>query len=207
LPESRPEAEQIAELFGVRAWLGRDADKSSLAAHRSPRILHLATHAFALRDPTSESVPPAHSTSEPAKPAVWKNLLRRVGLALAGANRDTEDGRLTAWDASGYDLTRTAAVVLPECLNATVTGAALNAVGLQRSFVVSGARAVVTSLWPVPDGPRRELLAVFFRLLLEGRSSAEALREAQRSVRAKHPDPAVWGALISHGIQQKDKQS
>src|SRR5262249_15058731 len=64
VPGARPEAEQIAELFGVRAWLGEEAQKSRLAACRSPRVLHLATQAFALGDPPGENVRPTDAAPE-----------------------------------------------------------------------------------------------------------------------------------------------
>jgi CHAT domain-containing protein len=195
LPETRSEAEQIAELLGIHAWLGGEAEKPRLVACRSPRFLHLATHAFAVSEPSSEPVRPTGAAPEAAKATAWENPLRRPGLALAGANRDAAEGRLTAWDVTGLDLGRTEVVVLSAGLPAAEAGAALGAVGLARSFVLAGARAVVTTFWLVPEEARREVLADFYRRLLDRQSSGDALREARRSLRAAHPDPSVWGAL------------
>jgi tetratricopeptide (TPR) repeat protein/CHAT domain-containing protein len=202
LPGTREEAEQIAELFGVRPWLGGEAEKSRLTACRSPRVLHLATHAFALGQPSSEGAPLTNASPEAVRPGHWENPLRRAGLALAGANPDDAEGRLSAWDVSGLDLGQTEVVVLPAGSSTDEAAKAGAAVALPRSFVLAGARAVLANLWPVPDGPRRKLLADFYRRVLAGQSSAEALREAQRACRAAHADPARWGAFVCFGNRE-----
>jgi hypothetical protein len=55
------------------------------------------------------------------------------------------------------------------------------------------------SLWKVPDEPTRELMEDFYRRLLAGQGRAEALRESQLAMKARHPDPYYWGAFICQG--------
>jgi CHAT domain-containing protein len=39
----------------------------------------------------------------------------------------------------------------------------------------------------------------FYKYLLEGKPRAEALREAQLTMKGKYPDPYYWGAFICQG--------
>jgi len=200
LPGTRREAEEVAKVFGLRAYLGSEAAKSRLTACASPRVLHLATHAFCLGQPAVNSVSPTPSSPPVPNTAAWKNPLRRAGLALADANRDDARGRITAWDVTGLDLGLTEVVVLPAYVVSAEAPAGLGVVGLARSFILAGARGVVTTLWPVADKPRREFFADFYRRLLAGQSSAETLREAQQKLASTFSDPAVWGAYVYYGM-------
>ncbi len=200
LPGTRAEAEQIAKVLGVRAWVDGEAAKSRLVECGAPRVLHLATHAFAVGEAASETVPPKETAPATVRPAAWENPLSRIGLALANANQDASEGRLTAWDVTAIALGQTEVVVLSASLPVEEPGAEVGAVGLPRAFVVAGARAVVTASWPVPDEARRELLGEFYRRLVEGQSSRDALRAAQLHSRTTHADPTVWGALTLYGL-------
>ena len=71
--------------------------------------------------------------------------------------------------------------------------------GLQRAFVLAGAKTLVMSLWGVPDEPSRELMEDFYERILSGQPRADALRAAQMTLRAKNPDPFYWGAFICQG--------
>src|SRR5581483_3334823 len=135
-----------------------------------------------------------------------ENPLLRSGLALAGANiwlcggsppAEAEDGMLTAEDVTGMDLLDTELVVLSACetgLGQVHVGEGV--FGLRRAFAVAGARTLVMSLWKVPDEQTKELMVDFYQRILRGEPRAEALRQAQQTVRARHPDPYYWGAFI-----------
>ncbi len=213
LPGTREEGEHIGRLLGVSPWLHADALEARLKQRRSPRILHLATHGFFLadqeRDPNREVRDfggPGRLSGPPPE-----NPLLRSGLALAGANAwlnerplppEAEDGLLTAEDVSGLDLLDTELVVLSACetgLGEIRTGEGV--FGLRRAFVLAGAKALVMSLWKVPDDATRLLMKDFYRRLLAGEGKADALRDAQRTLREKpeYADPFYWGAFICQG--------
>src|SRR4051794_20168001 len=113
---------------------------------------------------------------------------------------EAEDGLLTAEDVSGMDLLDTDLVVLSACetgLGEVKTGEGV--FGLQRAFVLAGARTLVMSLWSVPDEATRELMVEFYQRLLGGEPRAEALHAAQQALRARYPDPYFWGAFVCLG--------
>lgn len=118
---------------------------------------------------------------------------------------DAEDGLLTAEDAAGLDLLDTELVVLSACdtgLGDVSVGEGV--FGLRRAFVLAGARTLVMSLWRVPDLQTRELMEDFYRRMLgtDGKPPqprAEALRDAQLAVKARHAHQFYWGAFICQG--------
>ena len=213
LPGTRLEGEHIATLLGVPPRFERAVLEAQLKATRAPRLLHIATHGFFL--PALLSVP-AGAGTESGHAALRRlsgphldNPLWRSGLALAGANTwlrggelpaEAEDGILHAEDVSGLDLLGTELVVLSACetgLGEVQVGEGV--VGLRRAFVLAGARTLVMSLWKVPDQQTQELMEEFYRRLLAGTARADALREAQLTLKAKYPAPVHWGAFISQG--------
>jgi tetratricopeptide (TPR) repeat protein len=219
LPGTRAEGQAIADLLGFSLWLDDVALEGLLkAVCRSPRILHLATHGFFLADIRPElgweslklgaAFLSADGRSLRAEPLPEDPMLRS-GLALAGANtwlrggnppEEAEDGLLTAEDVTGLDLLDTELVVLSACetgLGQVHVGEGV--FGLRRAFVLAGARTLVMSMWKVPDEPTRELMEDFYGRLLAGQGRAEALRQAQLTMKAKYPNPFYWGAFICQG--------
>ena len=71
--------------------------------------------------------------------------------------------------------------------------------GLRRAFVLAGAKTLVMSLWKVPDEQTCELMEDFYRRILNGAGRAEALRQAQLTLKQKYPEPYYWGAFICQG--------
>ncbi len=93
-------------------------------------------------------------------------------------------------------------MVLSACQ--TATGKLLGGdevTGLTRTLLVSGANAVVSTLWNVDDAVTADLMAAFYRGLRAGHSPAESLRAAQLSIRATHPQPAYWAPFIATARQ------
>jgi tetratricopeptide (TPR) repeat protein/CHAT domain-containing protein len=216
---TRVEGERIAASLGVPPLLQDEVLEARLKALRSPRILHLATHGFFLPDQPHDPVPKSLPMSDIGATADigidrlsagrLESPFLRSGLALAGANAwlqqralppEAEDGLLTAEDVSGLNLLRTELVVLSACqtgLGDIHVGEGV--FGLRRAFVQAGAKTLVMSLWKVPDKQTAELMEDFYRSLRAGGPRAEALREAQLTMKAKYPDPFYWGAFICQG--------
>jgi hypothetical protein len=72
-------------------------------------------------------------------------------------------------------------------------------IGLVRGFLFAGARSVVASLWRVDDQVSAELMSLFYRALLRGRSVAAALREAQREIAESYLHPFYWAGFAVFG--------
>ncbi len=145
------------------------------------------------------------------RPDLRENALLRSGLVLAGYNtfvhggsppEEADNGMLTALDVSGLNLLSTDLVVLSACetgLGDVQVGEGV--FGLQRAFTLAGARTLVMSLWAVPDDATRLLMEDFYHRLLAGEGKADALRNAQQTLRHKpeYADPYYWGAFICQG--------
>ena len=73
---------------------------------------------------------------------------------------------------------------------------------LVEAFLVSGARAVVASLWSADDTYTGALMERFYIHLAEGQPKATALRHAKLDLLARdggHVPPYYWGAFVLVG--------
>ena len=156
------------------------------------RFLHLATHGYFAPPELRSALGPSDPAARPrtdlfgARGVAGFHPGLLSGLALAGANvRPTplgkDDGILTALEVAELDLAKVELAVLSACetgLGEVAGGEGL--LGLQRAFQVAGARAVVASLWKVPDIPTQNLMARFYEnLWRKGLPPRAALRAAQ----------------------------
>ncbi|MCA9173233.1 MAG: CHAT domain-containing protein [Planctomycetales bacterium] len=182
-----------------RVLMGVDALEGALIATRSPRVLVFATHGlhFPNDDPRLSQAP---SAIDP---------MFRSALLLAGAYRVDEwdncraaDGILTGYEVAALALDGTELVVLSACRSGVGDVPGMEGVlGLRQAFQAAGAKAVLATLWNVPDGDTAAIMARFFDNLSSGEPKSAALRAAQlkqielwRSrVGAAHP--WRWAAL------------
>lgn len=191
------EARAIQTLFPESKVLTEaEATESALKQINAPQILHIATHGFFLED--SGVSKEANAESE--------NPLLRSGLALAGANshgkNGTDDGILTALEASGLNLWGTKLVVLSACdtgLGVVKNGEGVY--GLRRAFLLAGTESLVMSLWSVSDYVTREVMTGYYKNLKQGAGRSTALREVQLEMLKKpnRQHPFYWASFIQSG--------
>jgi len=72
--------------------------------------------------------------------------------------------------------------------------------GLPRAFLYAGAARVLVSLWDVEDRSTRDLMVLFYRGLLDrALPPAQALQEAQRTLRQAGRRPNQWAGFVLLG--------
>ena len=180
------EAEAILKLVppGRRlAALGFRADRATATgpAVARARVVHFATHA---------QLDGRHPE------------LSGIVLALRNEAGEPQDGFLHLQDLYSLDLSADL-VVLSACrtaLGRDLPGEGL--IGLTRGFFHAGAPRVVATFWDVQDGATAELMARFYRgLLQDGLPAAAALRRAQLSLRTERrwASPFFWGGFALQG--------
>lgn len=208
LPGTGREALAIKALLpDASLLLQRQATKAALKRASSPRILHIATHGFFLKERSaSRNHPaPADEYNSDRWQALAGNPLLRSGLALAGANQGEsgdDDGLLTALEIAGLDLWGTKLVVLSACdtgLGEVKNGEGVQ--GLRRALVLAGSETQVISLWTVPDEWAKDVMIPYYRALRRGEGRSEALRHAQlRILQSKNlRHPFYWATFIQSG--------
>jgi CHAT domain-containing protein/tetratricopeptide (TPR) repeat protein len=82
-------------------------------------------------------------------------------------------------------------------LNVVAAGDEL--IGLARGLLHAGAQSLMLSLWDVHDKSTAEYMIAFYRFLQEGRSKAEALRQAMLELRSRYPHPYQWAPFVLVG--------
>ncbi|HEV8480203.1 MAG TPA: CHAT domain-containing protein [Candidatus Eisenbacteria bacterium] len=226
LPETGTEASEVASLW--RQWGGQAPGEvvqlvgpaaseeafKQLAPGR--RVLHLATHGFALGARASAVTPQENSrgvgqvSAEPAT-AIRRGGPLLTGLALAGANAPAdsshEDGFLTAEEITSLDLSGAEWAVLSACETGLSEPDQIEAVqGLHRAFRRAGLRTVIMSLWAVNDTATRDWMKSLYRArLLDRTDTATAVRSAcraqieSRRKRGLDTHPFYWAAFVAAG--------
>jgi CHAT domain-containing protein len=207
LPGTKTEVEEIAKSLTAKDWktesyIEQFASEENLRKVNSPKVLHIATHGFYLKDFESDD----KLFLGFGNSAIKDNSLLRSGLILAGAgpatsdslNRDSEnDGIVTAYEASLLNLTNTDLVVLSACQTGLGDEMGSEGVaGLQRSFTIAGTKNIIMSLWPVDDYATQFLMSTFYKNYSGSQNVENAFKIAQLEVKKKYPQPYFWAAFV-----------
>jgi CHAT domain-containing protein len=183
------EADNIKKLFrdNTELYMKNRANEANLFKIKSPKILHLSTHGFFIKD----------------KKII--NPLLKSGIALSGANHaiktKTGNGIITGLELAGINLNGTELVVLSAC--ETGVGEieeAEGVAGINKAFMRAGAKQVVMSLWSVSDKATTWLMEEFYKGINDGKSYSEALREAKIfMIDNKNSHPYYWSGFVGSG--------
>ncbi len=183
LPKTREEILELRKILGndTVLLLGSEATETAFKSESLEdfKIIHLATHGFAdIQFP------------------------ERSGLVLGVDSNSYDDGLLQVREI--IRLRFNADLVTLSACN-TGVGKLQGEEGvtnLVEAFLVSGAKAVVASLWSADDTYTLALMERFYTHLEEGQDKAAALRQAKLDLLAKYGrqvSPYYWGAFVLVG--------
>ncbi|XP_078370383.1 uncharacterized protein LOC144654161 [Oculina patagonica] len=178
LPCAREEAEMIGRLLHVRPLTGKQATKQAvLQKIHSVSLIHIAAHGNADRGDIALA-PAQHIKGKPKK----------------------EDFVLTMSDISKVQL-RAKLVVLSCCHSGRGQIKAEGVVGIARSFLGSGARLVLVSMWAVDDSATMEFMKQFYGHLVRGKSAGESLHETMKWMRGnpQYSEVRKWAPFMLIG--------
>ncbi len=114
-------------------------------------------------------------------------LLSRLWLA---------DGAYLLADALRLPLYGTELVTLSACDTGTMPERGGIALALSGAFLMAGAQAVLSSLWPVDDAATKEFMQHFYAALVQGVSLPASLQQAQKQMLdGEYTHPFYWAAF------------
>lgn len=209
LPGTEAEVKNINKLLTANkvkttVLFGDKATETKVKQVNSPAILHIATHGYFLADLSQMETNKVLGVDISA---AKENSLLRSGLLLANcdnvfdenyrASAHAENGILTAYEAMSLNLDKTDLVVLSACetgLGSVKQGEGVY--GLQRAFLIAGARSVIMSLWSVSDEATMQLMTLFYTNYTKTGNKNQAFNDAIKQLRLKFKEPFYWSAFV-----------
>jgi CHAT domain-containing protein len=211
LPGTEKEVNQVQFILNQKGWTTSEYIEKSAAEEKikelnSPKIFHIATHG--LYRPTEEVT--LEKEIEGGEAILTQNPLMRTGLLLRGAgdllektdyNYNMENGILTAYEAMSLNLDKTDLVVLSACETGLGDLEAGEGVyGLQRAFLVAGAKVLIMSMFKVDDDATQKLMLKFYQKWLNTKNMRQSFIDAKKELRLEYPEPIYWGAFMMIGL-------
>lgn len=212
LPGTEKEVNQVQFMLEQKGWMTAKyveaaATEEAVKSLNSPKIFHIATHGFYK---TSNEVADDGDMEE-NEVVLTRNPLLRTGLLLKGAgdlmektsyNFNIENGILTAYEAMNLNLDKTDLVVLSACETGLGELQAGEGVfGLQRAFLVAGAKVLIMSMFKVDDEATQKLMLMFYQKWSNTGNLRASFTEAKKELRAEYPAPIYWGAFMVIGLE------
>jgi len=207
LPGAEREVKEISEIITAQSdWDSRlltqaEANESRIRNVFSPKVLHIATHGF------FEETNITYNLIDNSLNPLFKSGLFLSGIEDAYKNQKkgyrvdpTNDGMLTAYEAMNMNLQNTDLVILSACetgLGRIDNGEGVY--GLQRAFIVAGAKSLIISHVKVQDEATEKMMEYFYDNYTKSGKIKASLKEAQLKLREEYPDPYVWGAFMLIG--------
>ena len=210
LPGTEREIQALKSLLRRDGWvttdyMQNDATEQQVKDMDNPRVFHIATHGFFQPDADLSSEDIALNDNLAAQ-----NPLLKTGLLMAGAgdilnetvsNFNKDDGILTAYEAMNLNLDKTDLVVLSACETGLGEIQAGEGVfGLQRAFLVAGARTIIMSLFKVSDEATQKLMVNFYSKWLTTGDKRQSFIEAKQEIREEFGNTIYWGPFIMIGL-------
>ena len=188
LPNAAEEVRCLSKLFQATPLIGRQATKEVLLGLLSgASIIHIAAHG----EPTRGEImlAPNSSTDEPCSSAP------KEGPVL-----------LTQQDIMSVSV-RARLVVLCCCDTGKGKISSEGVIGITRSFLASGARCVVATLWPIDDCATKEFMETFYGELCKETSVCKALKRTmnlfQKHKMAHYRAIKIWAPFTIYGEDVK----
>jgi CHAT domain-containing protein len=212
LPGTEREIAELRTLLLNKGWKTSEyteklATEEKVKELDNPKIFHIATHGF--YSPATEVKLEEEMTTSESQ--IADNPLLKSGLLLSGAgdillktsyNYNMDNGVLTAYEAMNLNLDRTDLVVLSAC--ETGLGEISNGegvYGLQRAFLVAGAKMLIMSIFKVDDDATQKLILNFYERWLASGNMRRSFVEAKKDLRKEYPDPIFWGSFMMIGLE------
>jgi CHAT domain-containing protein/Tfp pilus assembly protein PilF len=196
LQGSRREVNRLAGRYRHVERLDDGDREKFLLAIAAPDAVHVATHVRVDAErPWYSSIEIGDKDPAPAEAGVANESAGRALGALTSRPGNEVRAHQIASARTGARL-----VVLSGCESALGRATQGEGVlGLAAAFFVSGARAVVASIWEVDDRATADLMERLYAHLADGEPVAHALRMAQLDLRAERSHPFFWAGFVVIG--------
>ncbi len=209
LPGAQKEVKEIAEMIQDRhpnLFIQEEASEeriTELLNTSKPRLFHFATHGFFEPD-LSDAQRAALQRFNSSDNSLLRSglLFKNAGLLMRGNSYheyNLHPGVLTAYEVSSMNF-NDAYIVMSACetgLGDIKVGEGVY--GLQRAFLIAGAKQLIMSLFKVDDEATRALMRLFYQKWKNSGDVQSAFREAKRELREDFPEPIYWGAFVMIG--------